>query len=128
LGVARGAIDLTQQLSGKALGLKSASGETYFRPTVLLMDHDNPLLNTELPFPFVSITQTGVNQLSQLCSDSLIVSLIGEDTSVFNDLVQNPSIDKVFAYDSFDRGYNPLDAHEGLLSDFIFKKKTVCHE
>ncbi len=120
-----GAIDNTQKVSGLPLVFKKNAGKNYIRPTVLIMDEHNPIFNTELPFPFVIVCRTELEHIPALCRESLIVSLIGDNKTVLNELLTDPTLDKVFSGDHFDRGYHPTDTHEGFLFDFIFQKKTI---
>ncbi|HLJ14269.1 MAG TPA: hypothetical protein VKV15_07220 [Bryobacteraceae bacterium] len=120
----RGARDITGEITGAPLAIENADG-LFLRPTVLLVDADDPLFGSEAPFPFVTVANAPAAEFVRRCRNSLVVSLIGGSRELFEDLVFEPTIDKVFANDDFDRGYDPVDPHEGFLTDFLFRKKAV---
>ncbi|MGO9959427.1 MAG: oxidoreductase, partial [Solirubrobacteraceae bacterium] len=98
------------------------------RPTVLVTDVSSPLFGTELPFPFVAIAAVSRERVVDAVRDSLIVSILDHgatDPDLFEALAAEPTIGKVFAGDSFDRGYEPTDPQEGYLADFLFQKKAL---
>jgi thienamycin biosynthesis protein ThnO len=120
-----GALDISEKVSGLPFIFKRNKNINYVRPTVLLMDEHNPVFNTELPFPFVIVTRTNLENVPALCKGSLIVSVVGNNEKLIEKLIADPTLDKVFAGSNFDRGYHPTDTHEGFLFDFIFQKKTI---
>lgn len=127
--VAAGAEDLT---AGTGSLVQKIDDYVLLRPTVLLVDPRSALFRTELPFPFVAITWVEEDEAARACRDSLIVSILGDDSflggsrdKLAQDLVREPSITKVFGGDSFDRGYIPTDPQEGYLVDFLFQKKAL---
>lgn len=123
--IKNGAVDISQKVSGLPFIIKKDDNSCYIRPTVLLMDVNNPVFNTELPFPFVIVSRLEVENIPMVCRGSLIVSVIGNNEPLITKLVSDPSLDKVFTGPHFDRGYHPTDTHEGFLFDFIFQKKTI---
>lgn len=122
--VARGAVDITEWVTGMPL-IQERDGLLFLRPTVLQLEADDPLYGAELPFPFVTVTESPRAMLAHLCRESLVVSLAGEEPDLLEELLQEPTIDKVFHGDQFDRDYDPTDPHEGYLVDFLFRKKAV---
>lgn len=122
--ISRGATDLSAIITGEKLELLH-DGMLYLRPTVLLLDYNDPLMGKELPFPFVTVTSIPRSAMLPACKGSLIISLIGNDKELIQDLLREPTIDKVFSGSEFARGYNPMDPHAGFLSDFLFFKKAV---
>jgi thienamycin biosynthesis protein ThnO len=122
--VAAGAVDVTAAVTGTQLRVELA-GLAFLRPTVLLVDAESALWGRELPFPFVTVAKVPRSRLRAACAGSLIVAVPGEDPELVEALAQEPTVDKVFAGDQFDRGYHPTDPHEGYLADFLFAKKAV---
>jgi thienamycin biosynthesis protein ThnO len=122
--VAAGAVDVTAEVTGAPL-VQDVAGLAFLRPTVLLVEADSPLYGMELPFPFVTVTKLPRSRIPAACAGSLIVSVLGDRSELVDRLIEEPGVDKVFAGDEFDRGYDPLDPHEGYLADFLFRKKAV---
>jgi thienamycin biosynthesis protein ThnO len=122
--IAAGAVDLTARVSDTPLRVE-LDGTRFLRPTVLLVPPESALVQMELPFPFVTVTQAPREELARVCRQSLIVSLPGTDDDLLAQLAAEPSISKVFHGDEFDRGYQPVDPQEGYLADFLFQKKPV---
>jgi thienamycin biosynthesis protein ThnO len=120
----RGGCDLTAAHSGKPLRAYTSAG-LFLRPTVLLVDADDPIFGTEFPFPFVTVAEVPPAEFVTRCRDSLVVAVIGLGASRIEEFVFEPTIDKVFAGDEFDRAYNPAEPHQGWLTDFLFKKKVA---
>ena len=122
--LAAGAVDVTAAVTGVPLRVELA-GLAYLRPTVLLVDPESPLWGMELPFPFVTVAHVPRSRLRAACARSLIVAVPGAEPDVLDQLTDESTVDKVFAGTEFDRGYHPLDPHEGYLADFLFHKKAV---
>ena len=123
--ILEGAIDMSEYVTKQPLIIEK-EGNYFLRPTVLLVDIDHSIYGKELPFPFVTVSKCEKKQIPIYCKFSLIVSLIGNCFDLYNKLIYEPTIDKVFSENNFDRGYNVYDAHEEHLLDFLFKKKTIC--
>jgi thienamycin biosynthesis protein ThnO len=122
--VAAGAVDVTAAVTGVPLRV-DLDGLAYLRPTVLLVDAESPLWGMELPFPFVTVAKIPRSRLRAACAGSLIVAVPGDEPDLVDQLAEEPTVDKVFGGDDFDRGYDPVDPHEGYLADFLFRKKAV---
>lgn len=120
----RGAVDLSEEAGLGPLEIER-DGALHLRPTVLLVDAGDPLFGAELPFPFVTVIAVAEPEVPRLCRGSLIVGVVGESARLVEELVLEPSIDKVFSGEHFDHGYRPEEPHEGFLADFLFHKKTV---
>jgi thienamycin biosynthesis protein ThnO len=125
--VARGALDVSERVTGMPL-VQEIDGWTFLRPTVLLLDSDDPLFGAEFPFPFVTVTEVPPHDVARICRGSLIVSVIGDAPHVVDALLQEPKVDKVFVGDFFDRGYVAKDPHEGFVTEFLFFKKAFAAE
>jgi thienamycin biosynthesis protein ThnO len=123
----RGARDVTAAHATTPLRVVSADG-LYLRPTVLLVDADDPIFGAEFPFPFVSVAKVRTNELLERCRHSLVVAVLGLPRARVDEFVLDPSIDKVFVGQQFDRAYDPTAPHQGWLTDFLFKKKVTCDE
>jgi thienamycin biosynthesis protein ThnO len=122
--VRRGARDLTSECTGAPLRAERWD-ELFLRPTVLWVDVDDPIFGCEFPFPFVAVAQARPYEFLQRSRGSLVVALLGASAQLFDEFALDPSIDKVFAGDDFDRGYDPAEPHEGWLTDFLFTKKVT---
>lgn len=122
--VAAGAVDVTAAVTGTPLRVE-LDGLLFLRPTVLLLDAESPLWGRELPFPFVTVARVPRSRLRAACAGSLIVALPGGEPDLVEQFAEEPTVDKVFAGEEFDRGYHPADPHEGYLADFLFRKKAV---
>lgn len=123
----RGAVDLSAQLLGGPR-LVELEGALFLRPTVLLVDRRDPLLGADLPFPFITVALAPRTEMARACRGSLLVSVLGEDEDLLRQLVLEPTIDKVCQGGGVDRGARAADPHEGLLADFLFRKKSVWSE
>jgi thienamycin biosynthesis protein ThnO len=121
---ARGAVDVSYEVTGQPMR-QICDGLIFLRPTVLVVDRRDPLFGAEFPFPFVTISEVSRPEMPRYSGGSLIVSVIGGDSEIVRALTMDPSIDKVFVGEHFDRGYWPTDPHQGFLVDFLFHKKAV---
>jgi thienamycin biosynthesis protein ThnO len=123
----RGAVDLSAQVVGGPR-LVELDGALFLRPTVLLVDRRDPLLGADLPFPFVTVAWVPRADMARTSRGSLMVSMLGDDDDLLRQLVLEPTIDKVCHGGGVDRGARAADPHEGLLADFLFRKKSVWTE
>jgi thienamycin biosynthesis protein ThnO len=122
--LAAGAVDVTAEVTGAPLRI-DVDGLAFLRPTVLVVETESPLWGTELPFPFVTVAHVPRSRLRAACAHSLIIAVPGSEPDLVEQFAEEPTVDKVFAGDDYDRGYDPLDPHEGYLADFLFRKKAV---
>ena len=122
--IAAGAADLTAEVTDIPLRI-DLDGLAFLRPTVLLVDIESELWGMELPFPFVTVAKVPRSRVRTACTGSLIVAVPGAERDVVAQLADESTVDKVFAGQDFDRGYDPRDPHEGYLADFLFRKKAV---
>jgi len=122
--VARGARDVTAKITGRPLVTDTAEG-VFLRPTLLLVKADDAIFGSEFPFPFVTVANVPASEFLRRCRNSLAVSVVGGKRELIQDLICEPTIDKVFWGDDFDHGYDPAEPHEGFLADFLFRKKVV---
>jgi thienamycin biosynthesis protein ThnO len=84
-----------------------------------------PIVGVELPFPFVTVAHVPASEFVHRSRRSLIGAVLGGSPALLEDLIFDPTIDKIFCGDEFDRGYDPAEPHEGFLADFLFRKKVV---
>jgi thienamycin biosynthesis protein ThnO len=122
---ARGAVDLSAHITGGPR-LVELDGALFLRPTVLLVDCDDPLLGAELPFPFVTVAAVPRAELPRACRGSLAVALIGEDQRLDRALRLDPSIDRVLHGARISAGERADDPHEGLLAGFLFRMPAAA--
>jgi hypothetical protein len=89
----------------------------------LLTDLDTEKLNTELAFPCVWIASWRRTDGIGALRDSLVVSVITEDDTLVDDLLDEPTIANVY------RGPVPTYytatglPHDGFLADFLMRTK-----
>jgi hypothetical protein len=119
-----GATELTP---GRAGRVAMVDGVPVMRPTVIEVDSfEHPLFGMELPFPFVVFTSVRSRRdLLRAASSSLAVVLAGEDEALVQDLLLEPTIDKVFGSGALSTEFDPREPHEGFLLDFLFQKKAI---
>jgi hypothetical protein len=86
---------------------------------------EHPLFGMELPFPFVVFTSAARRDLVRAARESLAVVVAGDDDALAQDLLLEPTVDKVFASGALSTDFDPREPHEGLLLDFLYQKKAV---
>jgi len=98
----------------------------YLLPTVLYMESTHPMFGIELPFPFVTVTSASGSLAKNLLRKSLAVSIISDDNEIYQELLQDESIQMIHrgllenVYD-----VDPEKPFEGFMSDYLFKVKTI---
>ncbi|MCC6558904.1 MAG: hypothetical protein IT372_38745 [Polyangiaceae bacterium] len=125
--IARGeAEDVTRRVTGRPR-LAVADGRAMLFPTVLWIARpESRAFGLELPFPFVTVAEaSGEDLMVKLARDTLILGVLGASPDLLRRLCHEPSILKVFAGGAVERGYHPLDPHEGYMADFLYQKKAV---
>ena len=122
-GLASGARELTP---GKGQRVATVDGVTIMRPTVIeVPSFEHPLFGMELPFPFVVFTSSHRQQLVRAARGSLAVVVAGTDDELLQDLLLEPSVDKVFGDGALSTEFDPREPHEGYLLDFLYQKKAI---
>jgi acyl-CoA reductase-like NAD-dependent aldehyde dehydrogenase len=129
-GLIRSRLDseTTEHTPGPAGHVASVDGCTIMRPTVLeVASFEHPLFGVELPFPFVVFAPSrSRRELLRAACNSLAAVVIGEDRQrIAEDLVLEPTIDKVFGGGALSTEFDPREPHEGFLLDFLFHKKAL---
>jgi len=118
-----GARELTP---GRACRVATVDGLTIMRPTVIeVPSFEHPLFGMELPFPFVVFTSAARRDLVRAARESLAVVVAGDDDALAQDLLLEPTVDKVFASGALSTDFDPREPHEGFLLDFLYQKKAV---
>lgn len=107
--------------------LREEGGRAMLMPTVLWVKQPRSrAFGLELPFPFITVAEAEDEaRMLELSRDALILSVLGGEPELLQRLCCEPSIHKVFAGAHAERGYDPLDPHEGYLADFLYRKKAV---
>lgn len=120
-------IGVTEHTPGPAGRVATVDGVRMMRPTVIEVDSfEHPLFGVELPFPFVVFASAHSRQeLLRAARHSLAVVIAGEDDALTQDLLLEPSIDKVFGNGALSTEFDPREPHEGFLVDFLFQKKAI---
>ncbi|WP_273325291.1 aldehyde dehydrogenase family protein [Vallitalea guaymasensis] len=98
----------------------------YLLPTVLYMEPTHPMFGIELPFPFVTVTSASGSLAKNLLRKSLAVSIISGDNEIYQELLQDESI-QVLHRGLLENVYDvdPEKPFEGFMSDYLFKVKTI---
>jgi hypothetical protein len=117
----------TVHTPGPAERVAIVDGVPIMRPTVIEVDSfDHPLFGMELPFPFVVFASARSRQeVLQAACHSLAVVVAGDDERLLQDLLLEPTIDKVFGGGALSTEFDPREPHEGFLLDFLFQKKAI---
>lgn len=112
---------------GRSRRVAVVDGVTIMRPTVIEVDSfEHPLVGLELPFPFVVFAPARSRRdLPRAARNSLAVVVAGDDDNVTEDLLLEPTIDKVFGRGALSTEFDPREPHEGYLLDFLYQKKAV---
>lgn len=99
---------------------------TLMLPTVIeVPSFTHPLFGIELPFPFAVFTSANSRQeMLVAAQNSLAVVVVGEDEHFSQELLLEPSIDKVFVSGALSTKLDPRAPHEGFILDFLFQKKA----
>lgn len=118
-----GAVELTT--GDRVVELDSC---TFLRPTVIWCeDAEHPLANTEFPFPFVSVVEVPSAQLVESMGATLVATAITADTSLTQDLIATPLIDRL------NLGAIPTNQiswdspHEGNLFEHLYRQRAFQH-
>jgi acyl-CoA reductase-like NAD-dependent aldehyde dehydrogenase len=119
-----GAIEHTP---GRAGRVATVDGIPIMRPTVIeVPSFEHPLFGMELPFPFVVFAPArSRKEMLDAARHSLAVVLAGGDDALAQDLLLDPTIDKVFGAGALSTEFDPREPHEGFLLDFLFQKKAI---
>jgi acyl-CoA reductase-like NAD-dependent aldehyde dehydrogenase len=116
-----------QEWSAIAGGRITKIGDvTLMLPTVIeVPSFAHPLFGIELPFPFAVFTSANSREEILLAAQhSLAVVVVGEDEDFSQELLLEPSIDKVFVSGALSTELDPREPHEGFILDFLFQKKA----
>ena len=118
---------VTEHTPGGAGRIATVYGVPMMRPTVLEVDSfEHPLFGMELPFPFVVFTSARSRQdMLRAAGNSLAVVMAGEDAAFAQELLLEPTIDKVFGSGALSTEFDSREPHEGFLLDFLFQKKAI---
>jgi acyl-CoA reductase-like NAD-dependent aldehyde dehydrogenase len=118
---------VTEHTPGSAGRIATVDGVRMMRPTVIEVDSfEHPLFGVELPFPFVVFASASSRQeLLRAACHSLAVVVAGEDDGLAQELLLEPTIDKVFGNGALSTEFDPREPHEGFLVDFLFQKKAI---
>jgi acyl-CoA reductase-like NAD-dependent aldehyde dehydrogenase len=119
-----GAIEHTPAAAGRVAIL---DGVRMMRPTVIeVPSFEHPLFGMELPFPFVVFAPARSRpEMRQAAGHSLAVVIAGDDEAFAQELLLEPTIDKVFGSGALSTEFDPREPHEGFLLDFLYQKKAI---
>jgi len=122
----------SERLKGRAVGIRG------YRPTCprgksptsrpdQVASFEHPLFGMELPFPFVVFASARSRaDLIQAAGQSLAVVVAGgDDDGLMQDLLLEPTIDKVFGSGALSTQFDPREPHEGFLLDFLYQTKAI---
>jgi acyl-CoA reductase-like NAD-dependent aldehyde dehydrogenase len=115
--------ELTRGRDGR---VATADGVDMMRPTLIqVSSFEHPLFGMELPFPFVVFASAPRQDLVRAARQSLAVVVAGHDATIAEELLLEPTIDKVFDDGALSTEFDPREPHEGFLVDFLYQKKAV---
>jgi hypothetical protein len=118
-----GARELTP---GRERRVATVDGASIMRPTVIeVASFQHPLFGMELPFPFVVFTSAPRQDLLRAARHSLAVVVAGADETLMEELLLEPTVDKVFEGGALSTEFDPREPHEGFLLDFLYQKKAL---
>jgi acyl-CoA reductase-like NAD-dependent aldehyde dehydrogenase len=96
------------------------------RPAVFLLDRpDAQQTGTELPFPCVWVAPWSRGSGVRPLRHTLVLTAIGCDQELIDDLVSEPTIGNVHLGDHPTTWYEPGLPHDGYLGEFLMRTKTV---
>ncbi|MEI6246074.1 MAG: hypothetical protein WCQ64_13650, partial [Acidobacteriota bacterium] len=115
--------ELTESRHGRVM---MVDGVGLMRPTAISVpSSEHPLFGMELPFPFVVFTSAKRQDLVRAARQSLAVVVAGADPTIVEELLLEPTIDKVFGGGALSTEFDPREPHEGFLLDFLYQKKAI---
>ena len=116
-----------EHTAGAAGRVATLDGVRMMRPTVIeVASFEHPLFGMELPFPFVVFASARSRQdMLRAAGQSLAVVMAGEDDAFAQELLLEPTIDKVFGSGALSTEFDPREPHEGFLLDFLYQKKAI---
>ena len=118
-----GANELTP---GRQRRIETVDGFTVMRPMVVeVASFEHPLFGMELPFPFVVFASAAKADVLRAARNSLAVVVAGDDETLMQDLLLEPTVDKVFGGGALSTEFDPREPHEGFLVDFLYQKKAI---
>jgi hypothetical protein len=118
-----GARELTP---GPARRVATVDGVTMMRPIVVeVTSFEHPLFGMELPFPFVVFASVSRRDILRAARQSLAVVVAGDSAAITQELLLEPTIDKVFDGGALSTEFDPREPHEGFLLDFLYQKKAI---
>lgn len=111
---------------GGADRIALVDGVAIMQPTLIeVPSYQHSLFGMELPFPFAVFAFAGSHEeILEAARNSLAIVVAGEDEALTQELLLDPSIDKVFAGGAMSTHFDPKEPHEGFLLDFLFEKKA----
>ncbi|RKU28261.1 aldehyde dehydrogenase [Candidatus Poribacteria bacterium] len=115
-----GAVELT-----KGDRVVELDGCTFLRPTVIWCeDSEHPLANTEFPFPFVSISEVPVSQLVESIGETLVATVITDNTRLIQELLETPLIDRLNIGPIPTNQISWDSPHEGNLFEHLYRQRA----
>jgi len=119
-----GAIELT-----KGDRVVELDGCTFLRPTVIWCeDSEHPLANIEFPFPFVSISEVPASQLLESIGETLVATVITDDTKLSQELLETPLIDRLNIGTIPTNQISWDSPHEGNLFEHLYRQRAFQQE
>ncbi|CAM2009841.1 aldehyde dehydrogenase family protein [Acanthopleuribacter pedis] len=119
-----GAEDLTAKYRGGPR-LVEIDNTLFLQPTLIWCDHDHPLASAEYLFPFAAFVEVEPDQMAEKLGPTLTLSLISEQESLINAMLDSPHIDRI------NIGALPTNTvrwdhpHEGNLFELLYKRRAV---
>ena len=99
----------------------------FIRPIVMYVKSDNPMFGLELPFPFVTVTETkDESEAKKILKGTLSLSLIGVNEEFDREMIFEPSI--LMLHRGFNHNVSDVDPEkpfEGYISEYLYKVKAL---
>jgi acyl-CoA reductase-like NAD-dependent aldehyde dehydrogenase len=113
-------------LGGDGIAEELGDNSAVLRPAVFQVDRpDAPQTRAEQPFPCVWVGPWSRADGVRPLRNSLVLTAIGCDQELTEDLVGEPTIGNVHLGDHPTTWYEPGLPHDGYLSEFLMRTKTV---
>ncbi|MCP2256373.1 Acyl-CoA reductase [Streptoalloteichus tenebrarius] len=118
--------DAIPLLGGGTVVDELGDGSAVLRPAVFLLDRaDAPQARIELGFPCVWVAPWSRADGVAPLRDTLTLTVVGGDDTLITELVEDPTISKVYVGDHATTWTRPGLPHEGYLGDFLMHSKAV---
>ncbi len=120
-----GGTDLTERHRGGPRRVV-VDGLTYLQPTVVWVPADHPLARTEMPFPFVAVTEVPPASLVDWLGPTLVLAAITEDSALRRALLDARHVDRLHLGPIPTGAIRWNQPHEGNLFSWLWRRRAVA--